>query len=74
MRQDPLEGLVAIQGKEKQRRPLDPPPIVEMVVNNTADPQRNFLQNPYYFMTAELMDEYAIECGKLSLFKINFFA
>lgn len=51
-RQQPHEALVTLQGKEKVRKPVDPPPILELQVENRADPQLQFLQNPYLFVCA----------------------
>ncbi|KAF1845396.1 uncharacterized protein K460DRAFT_239674, partial [Cucurbitaria berberidis CBS 394.84] len=53
-RQQPHEALVSLQGKEKVRKPVDPPPILELVVNARIDPQQQFLQNPYLFACATL--------------------
>jgi hypothetical protein len=41
------------------RRPIDPPPIVQLLIHTTADPSSleggiNSLQNPYFFMFASL--------------------
>ena len=51
VRQQPLHGRVAI-GKEKDRKPLDPPPFIQLSVDHTADPSAYYLQSPYYFMMA----------------------
>ncbi|KAG0316315.1 hypothetical protein BG000_004906, partial [Podila horticola] len=46
------------------RRPIDPPPIVQLIVRNppsTSQDPRNkhssYLQNPYYFMHASLIEK-----------------
>lgn len=40
IRQAPSEALIAIDGKEKARKPLDPAPIVELIVQQNADPPK----------------------------------
>jgi hypothetical protein len=52
--QHPREALVVSKGKEKARKAVDPPPIVQLDVKNNVDPQRNYLQNPYLFMMVSL--------------------
>jgi Velvet factor len=37
IRQQPIEGLIALDGKEKLRKPIDPPPFIEMKVKQDAD-------------------------------------
>lgn len=54
MRQQPREALVVAKGKEKARKAVDAPPIIELCVKRSVDPQQNFLQNPYLFMVASL--------------------
>ncbi|KAL1839455.1 hypothetical protein VTJ49DRAFT_1493 [Mycothermus thermophilus] len=54
VRQQPKYACVAI-GKGKERKPIDPPPIVQLVVNPRKDPARTFLQNPYLILTARLI-------------------
>ncbi|KAG9187461.1 hypothetical protein G6011_05332 [Alternaria panax] len=54
VRQQPIEALVAVKGKEKFRKPVDPPPIVELKLHNEADPSNGFLQNPYLFVSVSL--------------------
>ncbi|TKX20564.1 hypothetical protein C1H76_7375 [Elsinoe australis] len=55
IRQQPRDALLAQDGKEKSRKPIDPPPIVEVNVRETADPIRQFLQSPYLFMQCSLV-------------------
>lgn len=38
-----------------ERKPIDPPPIVQLMVNPRKDPARTFLQNPYLILTARLI-------------------
>lgn len=54
VKQHPREALVVAKGKEKARKAVDPPPIVQLEVKTTVDPQKNFLQNPYLFMMVSL--------------------
>lgn len=54
VKQQPREALVVAKGKEKARKAIDPPPIVQLEVKSTVDPQKNFLQNPYLFMMVSL--------------------
>lgn len=53
-RQEPVEALVTVPGKEKARKPVDPPPILELTVSEHDDPQQQFLQSPYLFVSATL--------------------
>jgi len=55
VRQQPLEALVNIEGKEKSRKPIDPPPIVEVVVKNPTDPGKQWQHSPYIFLTVALL-------------------
>lgn len=64
VRQQPREGLLAFEGKEKARKPIDPPPIVEIKVENEADPRKWFLHNPYLFVTCELIQVQTEEAAK----------
>ncbi|KAF9870980.1 VosA protein [Colletotrichum karsti] len=58
--QAPKHGKVAAITKEKDRKPLDPPPVVEIVVNRANWDRATFgnpeivLCNPYYFVVATL--------------------
>jgi hypothetical protein len=54
IRQQPREALVVAKGKEKARKAVDHPPLIELRVKRTVDPQQHFLQNPYLFMVASL--------------------
>nr|OQO19127.1 hypothetical protein B0A51_13680 [Rachicladosporium sp. CCFEE 5018] len=57
IRQQPQQALVATVGKEKSRKPIDPPPIVQIDVRPQIDPQRHFLVSPYLFMVATLLPQ-----------------
>ncbi|KAF3035360.1 hypothetical protein E8E11_003082 [Didymella keratinophila] len=54
VRQQPHEALIVAKGKEKARKAVDPPPIVQLDVKQHQDPQKNYLQNPYLFMQVSL--------------------
>jgi Velvet factor len=55
LRQGPERALVV--GKdEKNRRPVDPPPVIQLVLSDGSDPERNYLQSPYLFVCAALCD------------------
>ncbi|KAL9601952.1 MAG: hypothetical protein Q9219_002176 [cf. Caloplaca sp. 3 TL-2023] len=40
--------------KEKERKPVDPPPIVQLYIRDPLDTAQNYLQSPYLFMCANL--------------------
>ncbi|KAG8943397.1 hypothetical protein FRC03_002503 [Tulasnella sp. 419] len=67
VRQQPKQARMCGVGGKADRRPIDPPPIIQLRVTSTNDglppltsqkdapsPASNFLQNPYYFMFASL--------------------
>ncbi|KAK0742396.1 velvet factor-domain-containing protein [Apiosordaria backusii] len=54
IRQQPKTGCVALT-KGKDRRPLDPPPIVQLNVSPRVDPAQKYLQNPYLILVAKLV-------------------
>ncbi|KAL5115878.1 hypothetical protein ACEQ8H_006194 [Pleosporales sp. CAS-2024a] len=56
VRQQPTEALVSLAGKEKARKPIDPPPIIELKVNNPQDPHQQWLQCPYFFVAVHLLE------------------
>ncbi|KAJ5414262.1 hypothetical protein N7509_000889 [Penicillium cosmopolitanum] len=56
IRQQPDRARVA-GGKEKERKPIDPPPIVQLRVRpEDSYLAQHYLQSPYYFMTCSLYD------------------
>lgn len=55
VRQQPRDGLLAQDGKEKNRKPIDPPPFIELTVKDGADPRQGFLVDPYLFLCASLL-------------------
>ncbi|KAI2812467.1 hypothetical protein CBS115989_10417 [Aspergillus niger] len=56
VRQQPNRARVA-GGKEKERKPVDPPPIVQIRVREEGTYlAQHYLQSPYYFMCCSLYD------------------
>ncbi|KAI8058988.1 velvet factor-domain-containing protein [Gongronella butleri] len=58
LRQQPKQSRMCGIGEKADRRPIDPPPIVQLrVVDPSLSPSesKTYLQNPYYFMYASLM-------------------
>ncbi|KAJ5637719.1 Velvet factor [Penicillium lividum] len=56
IRQQPDRARVA-GGKEKERKPIDPPPIVQLRVREEGSYlAQHYLQSPYYFMCCSLYD------------------
>ncbi|KKZ62517.1 hypothetical protein EMCG_03062 [[Emmonsia] crescens] len=53
VRQNPERARVA-GGKEKERKPVDPPPIIQLKIDEAKDPGQNYLQSPFYFMCCTL--------------------
>ncbi|KAL8776572.1 MAG: hypothetical protein Q9194_003071 [Teloschistes cf. exilis] len=51
IRQEPERGKVAT-AKEKDRKPVDPPPIVQLQIKDPLDQAQNYLQSPYLFLCA----------------------
>jgi hypothetical protein len=54
IRQQPKEALLAVRGKEKFRKPVDPPPILFLKVTPEGEPNVLYLQNPYIFVSVSL--------------------
>jgi hypothetical protein len=54
IRQQPERAKVTGQGKEKDRKPIDPPPIIQLKIRDPNDPAQNYLQSPYYFVCMNL--------------------
>ncbi|CAI2167200.1 18031_t:CDS:2, partial [Funneliformis geosporum] len=54
IRQQPKQARLC-SSKERDRRPLDPPPIIQLKIDGYGDEAQNFLQSPYYFMCANLV-------------------
>ncbi|KAL1914411.1 uncharacterized protein VTP21DRAFT_8929 [Calcarisporiella thermophila] len=56
IRQQPKQACVCTFS-DKDRRPVDPPPIVQIILNNTSTGEiQRFLQSPYYFMCVNLVE------------------
>jgi len=56
IRQQPDRARVA-GGKEKERKPIDPPPVVQLRVREEGTYlAQHYLQSPYYFMCCSLYD------------------
>ncbi|POR36993.1 Uncharacterized protein TPAR_02808 [Tolypocladium paradoxum] len=55
LRQAPMHARVAI-GKEKDRKPIDPPPIVQLL-DKRHDGKSGLYDSPYLFMTSSLVPE-----------------
>ncbi|EEH20920.2 hypothetical protein PABG_03151 [Paracoccidioides brasiliensis Pb03] len=53
VRQNPERARVA-GGKEKERKPVDPPPIIQLKIDESKDPGQNYLQSPFYFLCCTL--------------------
>lgn len=54
IRQQPKETLVTQAGKEKNRKPVDPPPIIEMKMKDYPNQYPMYMQNPGVFMCVSL--------------------
>ncbi|EFR03838.1 hypothetical protein MGYG_06837 [Nannizzia gypsea CBS 118893] len=52
-RQQPERARVA-GTKDKERKPIDPPPIIQLHIRGECEASNNFLQSPYYFMCCSL--------------------
>lgn len=52
--------------KEKDRKPVDPPPIVQLRIRDPEDPAQNYLQSPYFFMCCNLCDANLDRPGQIS--------
>lgn len=73
IRQGPETAKVAI-GKEKDRKAIDPPPIVQLRADpRTDDGSQHFLQSPYFFMSVTLLkgDCRGLEPGALATANSN---
>ncbi|CAG8630317.1 4375_t:CDS:2 [Cetraspora pellucida] len=58
LRQQPKQSRMCGIGEKADRRPIDPPPIIQLKVYDDNLPQsekNSFLQNPYFFMYASLV-------------------
>ncbi|KAG1055165.1 hypothetical protein G6F43_002855 [Rhizopus delemar] len=64
VRQQPSKARLCSFKEKVDRRPIDPPPIIELLSNSSND---DFLQNPYFFLYATLTDA----SGEVDLHFIN---
>lgn len=55
IRQEP-ESARVYSAKGKEKRPIDPPPIIQLRVHDESDSTQHYLQNPYYFMCAKILN------------------
>ncbi|KAL5036359.1 hypothetical protein RTP6_003939 [Batrachochytrium dendrobatidis] len=55
LRQQPEHSRVCGLGEKVDRRPVDPPPIIQMTIHSCDDDENALLYNPYYFVYASLM-------------------
>ncbi|CBX94422.1 predicted protein [Plenodomus lingam JN3] len=67
--QQPQEALLTTKDKEKMRKPIDAPPILQLTIKHaTAQQELNLLQNPYLFASVTLIkpdkDEVVDKSGK----------
>lgn len=61
IRQQPKCGLITQDNKEKNRKPIDPPPIIQMVLDppqpyGTPETSDHWLVSPYLFMIVTVLD------------------
>lgn len=56
IRQQPREGLLAVAGKERARKPITPPPVIELWLNGDSGENQHFASSPYLFMVCALYD------------------
>ncbi|KAJ3070681.1 hypothetical protein HDU98_006305 [Podochytrium sp. JEL0797] len=55
IRQQPLHSRMCGFGEKVDRRPVDPPPIIQLEITSSGSPEDvAYLYNPYYFMYASL--------------------
>ncbi|KAJ3092321.1 hypothetical protein HK100_006966, partial [Physocladia obscura] len=56
IRQQPLHSRMCGFGEKVDRRPVDPPPIIQLEITSAGTPEDiAYLYNPYYFMYASLV-------------------
>ncbi|KAJ3114130.1 hypothetical protein HK100_001759, partial [Physocladia obscura] len=56
VRQQPLHSRMCGFGDKVDRRPVDPPPVIQLEITSAGTPQDiSYLYNPYYFMYASLV-------------------
>lgn len=55
LRQQPKQSRMCGVGEKADRRPIDPPPIIQARIDAGSSDCTSFLQNPYFFMYASLV-------------------
>ncbi|RCH82174.1 hypothetical protein CU098_003025 [Rhizopus stolonifer] len=61
VRQQPVQARSSTNN-ERDRRPVDPPPIVQIELNSSNGQElQHFLQNPFLFMSVSLVDPSTLE-------------
>ncbi|KAJ3307772.1 hypothetical protein HDU76_004383 [Blyttiomyces sp. JEL0837] len=56
LRQQPKHSRMCGFGEKVDRRPVDPPPIIQLEIKSNGTPEESaYLYNPYYFMYASLI-------------------
>ncbi|KAJ3352584.1 hypothetical protein HDU83_007891 [Entophlyctis luteolus] len=56
MRQHPRLSRSCGYGEKAERRPIDPPPVIQLEITSHEGSDHLHLYNPYYFMYASLID------------------
>ncbi|KAI9726476.1 MAG: hypothetical protein M1828_001298 [Chrysothrix sp. TS-e1954] len=56
VRQHPESAKVVPRGKDRDRKSIDPPPIVQLVVHDEYNNVCSFLHNPYFFCIVQLLE------------------
>ncbi|KAI8373871.1 velvet factor-domain-containing protein [Blakeslea trispora] len=65
VRQQPCKARLCSFKEKVDRRPIDPPPIIQLLSMNQVDD--DYLQNPYFFLYATLTDAH----GEIDLHFVN---
>nr|CCK35908.1 Velvet 3 [Botrytis cinerea] len=50
-------------GKEKDRRAVDPPPVVQLLISHAVDPSERYIINPHFFMKSSLTPVTDMQAG-----------
>ncbi|CAO3667239.1 unnamed protein product [Umbelopsis ramanniana] len=56
VRQQPVHARLCSFKEKVDRRPIDPPPIVQLVCESPGVDQQHFLQNPFFFLVCSLQN------------------
>ncbi|KAG2178846.1 hypothetical protein INT43_001692 [Umbelopsis isabellina] len=54
VRQQPIHARLCSFKEKVDRRPIDPPPIVQLQCRDSHCDQQNYLQNPFFFLVSSL--------------------